>query len=338
MKRTKITHERRHIRLRIEILDELLGSSTKRDYKELLEALSRTLELKGEVPIQERMLKNDISYLENELGAPIHRPTKKDNKVYYTEKFSLKMIPVDDDDISIMKKAVAILKKATNIKLTGEIDEMIARLENKIHTNVEDSFTMIAFEEHTEAKGYEFFDELFSAIQEKSPIKINYQPFGKEVRECLVHPYMLKEYRNRWFLIGRMGDYDSVTNLALDRIKGKIKNSSISFIENDLFDPESYFNNLIGVSFPNDQDGPSEIIIKVSPTAAPYIKTKPLHKGQKIIKEYKDESILIQLNLYKNFELTSYLLSYGQSIEIVKPKELRIEMSEMLKNMLKNYQ
>src|SRR4051812_28027091 len=108
MIRKKITHERRHIRLRIEILDELLGSTLRRNYKDLLSALGDSLQQKGEVPIQERMLKNDISFLINNEGAPIHRPTKKDPFIYYTEKFSLKKVPVDDDDIAYLKQAVAI--------------------------------------------------------------------------------------------------------------------------------------------------------------------------------------------------------------------------------------
>ncbi len=328
-KRDKITHERRNIRLRLEILDELLDSTRKRNYKELLDALSSALRLRGEVPIKERRLKDDIRFLEYEMGAPIHRPTKKDNRIYYTEKFSLKKIPVDSDDIAIMKKAVAILKKATHIKLTGEIDEMIARLENKIHTNVEDSYTMIAFEEHTEAKGYEYFDEIFSAIQEKSPIKITYQPFGKDEREWTVHPYMLKEYRNRWFLIGRVGNNKVTSNLGLDRMKGKIRNSSEPFIENDLFNPEIYFNNLIGVSFPVDQKEPFEIVIKVSSIAVDYIRTKPIHKGQQIIKEHKNGAIEVKLTLFNNYELKSTLLSYGHGIEVLTPKSLKDEMKEL---------
>lgn len=328
MKREKITHERRHIRLRIEILDELLGSPRKRSYSELLEALSATLKLKGEVPIKERMLKNDISYLENELGAPIHRPTKKDPRIFYTEKFSLKKIPVDDDDVAIMKKAVAILKKATNIKLTGEIDEMIARLENKIHTNVPDSNTMIAFEEHTEALGMEYFDELFSAIQMKSTVKLNYKPFGKEERQWLVHPYMLKEYRNRWFLIGRVDNNTVLSNIRLDSICGKIKNSTVPLIENDLFDPETYFNNVIGVTIPRDQE-PMEISVKVGASSADYIRTKPIHKSQIIKKENKDGSIQLELKLFNNYELTSTLMSYGPALEVLKPVSLRKEMKEL---------
>ncbi len=337
MIRDKITHERRHIRLRIEILDELLGSSRRRNYQELLEALGNALETKGEVPIRERMLKNDISFLINDEGAPIHRPTKKDPAVYYFEKFSLKKVPVDDDDIAYLKQAVAILKKATDIKLTSEIDSIISKLENKIHTNVPESNTMIAFEEHTQASGNEYFDKIFSAIQEKCPIKILYQPFGRDCREWIVHPYMLKEYRNRWFLIGRVGENNSITNIGLDRIKGKISNSAESFIENNLFDTQTYFNNLIGVSFPKDQTVPFDIQIKVAPPLVDYIKTKPLHKGQVIEKVYKNGSLLISLRLYNNYELKSYLLSYGPGIEVLKPIVLREEMKILSEECSKLY-
>ena len=167
MTRKKITHERRHIGLRVEILDELLSSTKRRNYNDLLDTLNNKLEENDEIPISERTLKYDIAFLEKKKNAPIHRPTKADPAIYYTEKFSLKKVTVDDDDISLLKKAVAILKKATDIKLTAEIDLIISKLENKIHTNVPDSYTMIAFEEHTQAKGNEYFDEIFS-------IQLNY--------------------------------------------------------------------------------------------------------------------------------------------------------------------
>lgn len=336
MARGKITHERRHIGLRVEILDELLSSNRRRSYSELLDALNNKLEENGDITISERTLKYDIAFLESKKGAPIHRPTKKDNKLYYTEKFSLKNTLVDNDDIAIMRKAVAILKKATDIKLTGEIDLIISKLENKIHTNIPDSNTMIAFEEHTQAKGNEYFDELFSAIQEKSPIKIIYQPFGKEEREWLIHPYMLKEYRNRWFLIGRVGTYTTITNIALDRIKGKIRNSKDSFIENDLFDPNTYFYNLIGVTIPKEQE-PIVISIKVFPEIVNYIRTKPIHKSLKIEKELKDGCIIISLTAYNNYELRSTLMSYGSGIEVLEPVTFRNEIKTLYQQSLNNY-
>lgn len=328
MKRDKITHERRHIGDRLEILDELLNSNKRRNYKTLLEDLNVKLENIGEIPVSERTLKYDIAYLINKKDAPIHRPTKSDPHIYYSKKFSLKTLPVDDDDIALLKKAIAVLKKATDIKLTKEVDAIVARLQNKIYTNIEDSNTMIAFEEHTEAKGKEYFDEIFSAIQEKSPIRFSYKPFNKDEREWLVHPYMLKEYRNRWFLIGRVGDNSVLSNIRLDSIRGKIKNSSESFIENDLFDPETYFNNVIGVTIPKEQE-PLDILVKVDGSSADYIRTKPIHKSQIIKKEYKDGSIQIELRLFNNYELKSTLMSYGPALEVLKPVSLQNEMKEL---------
>lgn len=323
--------------LRLEILDELLGSIKRRNYEDLLDALNEKLVEHGDKEVSLRTLQYDISDLINKKDAPIHRPDKKDDKVYYTEKFTLKDIPLDQDDISVLKNAVNILRKATNIRLTKEVDEIISRLENRIHTNVPESSSMIAFEEHTEAKGKEYFEELFSAIKEKCPVKINYQPFGKEERELVVHPYMLKEYRNRWFLIGRVGNYKNVSNLALDRIKGKIKNCAEPFIDNDLFDPEHYFKNLIGVTLPSDQEAPSSIIIRVAPASAEYVRTKPLHKSQEILKKYKNGGLQIRLNVYINFELISYLLSYGVGIEIQEPVELRERLAGLVHELAQSY-
>ncbi|MFT4154564.1 helix-turn-helix transcriptional regulator [Parafilimonas sp.] len=337
MVREKITHERRHIALRLEIIDELLNSHIKRDYKEFLFVLNKKLREKDEVGISLRTLQYDIAYLENKKCAPVHRPTKKDNKVYYTEKFSLKNIPVDDDDIAVMKKAVAILKKATDTRLSAELEDIITRLENKIHTNVADKKTIIAFEEHTQAKGREYFDELFTAIHEKSTLKISYQPFGKEPREWVIHPYMLKEYRNRWYLIGRETGSNKLLNIGLDRIKGKPRNSSEPFMENDLFNPETYYNNLIGVTFPEDQKEPQNIIIKVKKELVEYIKTKPVHKGQIITKDYKNGGIEISVSLFINYELKSTLLSYGAGIEVMKPLSLRTALKNTFQTCLQLY-
>lgn len=319
---------RDHMGLRLEILDELLGSIKRRNYEDLLDALNEKLVEHGDKEVSLRTLQYDISDLINKKDAPIHRPDKKDDKVYYTEKFTLKDIPLDHDDISILKNAVAILRKATNIRLTKEVDEIISRLENRIHTNVPESSSMISFEEHTEAKGKEYFEELFTAIKEKCTVKLNYQPFGKEEREWLIHPYMLKEYRNRWFLIARIGNNNSLSNIRLDSIKGKIKNSKEPFLENDLFDPETYFNNVIGVTIPREQE-PLDILIKVDASSADYIRTKPIHKSQIIKRENKDGSIQVELKLFNSYELKSTLMSYGPALEVMKPVVLRDEMKEL---------
>jgi predicted DNA-binding transcriptional regulator YafY len=167
-------------------------------------------------------------------------------------------------------------------------------------------------------------------------LRISYQSFKAEnPKSCIFHPYLLKEYRNRWFLIGRRGDSDSITNFALDRIKG-IKNSGKDYLPNDLIDTENYFNHLIGVTKPNEEEIQS-IEIKVSAKQVPYVRTKPIHHSQEIIREYKNGDVVIKLFLICNYELRSVLLSFGDDLEVRKPQKLRQEMKLVFSEALKKY-
>ena len=148
------------------------------------------------------------------------------------------------------------------------------------------------------------------AIKNRTTLKVTYHPYThSEPGERIVHPYLLKEFRNRWFLLGREGNATRTTIYALDRMK-KIRPSNLTYVENDLFEPEQYFQHLIGVSVPEGAC-PEEIEIKVHKSAAPYVLSKPIQSDQKIIKRYKDGSLLVRLNLIINYELKSVLLSYG---------------------------
>lgn len=319
---------------RLEILDELFNRK-KCTQEELLNYINEKLADDGKT-IDKRTLFRDIKYLIEEKDAPVHRPEKGDEFYYYTSKFSIKNIPLDEDDVIVLRKAIVVLKQVQDFQMTDEVEEVIRKLENKIHTQTDGQPTIVQFEKHTTASGKEFFDNLMDAIDAKVPVKLFYQPFGfDEASEKTVHPYLLKEFRNRWFLIGREGEADFVNNYALDRIK-KIKPSDSIFIENNLFDPDHYFDALIGVSVPRGAS-PETVEIKVYKASVPYIVTKPIHHSQAITKENKDGSMIIKLNLIINFELKSILLSYAAGIEVRKPKALRLEMKDLLKETMTRY-
>jgi len=321
--------------IRVEILDELLGSPRRRKMQELMDDLNERLEEGGYSRIGRHTFYNDIAHLENKIGAPIKRATKSDPYIYYSEKFSIKNVPIDEEDVSLLRQAIEILKKATDLNIIKDIDDIVTKLENKVHTNVPNRTAMIAFEEHTKALGQEHLDDLFNAVLNKCAIKIAYQPFGKDIREWIIHPYMLKEYRNRWYIIGKRSKGNIALSIALDRIR-KISNCIEAFEENDLFDPNTYFNDIIGVTFPEDKKL-EKIIIKVSSESADYILTKPIHKSQEVLKRYADGSVKVQLSLYINFELKAHLLSYGPKIEVLEPVILRESIRDLYKQGEKLY-
>ncbi|MBX2907223.1 MAG: WYL domain-containing protein [Taibaiella sp.] len=315
---------------RIEILDECLRRRQRKWFiEDLLQAVNDKLDDRFDKKVSKRSLYDDLKYLQEEKGAPVKK-CWEGQRVYYQYEdatYSVLNLPISEEEIVKLKDAVKMLREVNDFNLLDDVDTIVNKLEHTIATNVPENRSMIQFEKHTYADGAEYIDDIFSAIKEKSVLKIIYQPFGApEPQEWVVHPYLLKEYRNRWFLICRRDGSQKVTNLALDRIK-KIKNSSLAFVENDLFDADTYYTSLIGVTFP-EGELVQDIILKVTGRQVNYVKTKPIHKSQEIVEEPTKETLIIRLKLINNYELQAVLLSYTPDIEVLQPIELRNQLKE----------
>lgn len=322
--------------IRIEILDELLAARkwTKVD---LFERLNEKLE-EFDLQVSDKTFHNDLNYLINQKGAPLHRPKKSDPYYYYTEQFSIMNLPLNEEEVSYLRKAIDILKQVSNFQMIADVESIIQKLENRVNTIVEENAPeIIQFEKQPLLKGAEYIDDLFEAIKHRKAVRIDYQPFTYDSpAEITVFPYLLKEYRNRWFLFGRKMNALKLSTFALDRIV-QIKNSKEDFENTKNFDPGTYFKHLVGVSLPYDAV-PEKIQIKVYKDSAPYIKSKKLHETQQTIKEYVDGSILIEIEVVINYELTALLLSYGPGLEVKKPLSYKEKLIKSLQHALKHYE
>jgi predicted DNA-binding transcriptional regulator YafY len=323
---------------RIEFIDECFRQHGKKwTIEALLECVNQKLEDRFEESVSKRTLQYALTYLIDEKQAPIQKVREGSRVLYYyaDANYSIKNLPLTDEEVLLLKDAIEIIKQIGSISIAQEALSVIGKLEKSIEENPGTDRTIIQFERQTVATGLEHLDDLFSAVKGKTVLKITYQPFGKDAFDQIVHPYLLKEYRNRWFLISRDDKYNSVCNLALDRIK-YVKPLSKKFKENDLFDPSTYYNNLIGVTFPSGEKV-EDIVLKVSPNQAPYVKSKPIHFTQKT-HYLQDGYVLVTLNVIVNYELRSVLLSYGADIEVIRPIELRNHIRNILENARINYE
>ena len=313
---------------RIEIIDECLRNRNRKwTLENLLEAVNTKLTDRYGKTAAKRTIQADIKYLVEEKNAPIDRKREGNTTwfSYIDNTFSIKNLPVKEDEKDLINDAIEILTQVNEFQILKDVKDVIKKLQNTVKATTEKTGSIIQFEKHTTSTGTQHIDNIFAAIKAKTALRIAYQSFKMEEPEhCVFHPYLLKEYRNRWFVIGRKDSTIKITNFALDRIKG-IKTSAAHYIENDLFNPETYFNHLIGVTFPENEI-PQEVEIKVKANQAPYIRTKPIHYSQEIIKEKANGDITIRLWLINNYELRSALLSYGCDLEILKPKSLQQSM------------
>jgi predicted DNA-binding transcriptional regulator YafY len=164
-----------------------------------------------------------------------------------------------------------------------------------------------------------------------------YQSFNaRKPTEFILCPYLLKEFRNRWFLFGSKADDLKLYNLPLDRIKS-VEPVDVPYRENPDFDSEHFFDNVIGVS-KNINNKPRCIRFWANREQSHYIKTKPIHQSQQVVSEnHEDGSCIFQIDVVINFEMYSVFMSYGSGIRIIYPRNAVMYMRDKFKEALDLY-
>lgn len=291
-----------------------------------------------ETNVSRRTVQLDIQMMRSDkLGynAPIVVYEKKYYK-YETPGYSITDIPITENDMNILSETVEMLKQFKDFSLFSELGGIIQRLEDRVYTEKSKSSSIIHLDKNENLRGLNYLDNLYQAILNKICLKIKYQSFkAKAPSEIILHPFILKEFNNRWFVVGRKHEVSSMLTLALDRIYDIEYALDVDYT-NEKFNGDEYYKNTYGVSVLN-ADSIQEIILKLDRYNAPYVLTKPFHHSQKVVEELPEGEVIISLQLHINFELERLILGFGEGIEVLKPRRLRNRIQQKLARALERY-
>ena len=304
---------------------------------DLIEACSDALyEYEGkDVDVSKRTTQLDIQMMRSDkLGynAPIVVYDRKYYK-YEDPDYSIINIPVTDKDVKVMNEAIQVLRQFKDFSLFKEMDGVLQRLEDSVYSSQKDKRAIIHLDKNEQLKGLEYIDVIYAAIQNKKVIDVDYQSFkARQANTMTVHPQLLKEFNNRWFLLAtHKGKY---ITLALDRMS-KIVEVDTTDYEDHKIDGDAYYKDVVGVTVSNSR--PQRIEFWVDKHNAPYVITKPFHASQRIIKHTED-GVIFNILVQVNFELERLILGFGDSIEVTKPIKLRERMQKKLRTALQHYE
>ena len=328
----------KHAQIRYNTLDKCFrNTGRKYSIDDLVEACNIAIcEFTGkEEGIKKRQLYDDIRYMESEQGWAIELEKKKDGrKVFYRYEdpnFSISNKPINETEANQLKEALLTLERFKGLPQFEWIEELGTRLDAEFKLN-KNSDKVISFEENEYLTGKQFISELYNAIIYKKVVTIDYKTFKNEnIIQYQLSPYHLKQFNKRWFLFGKSQNFDTLTNLALDRIVA-IKESDKEYKENTI-NFEEYFEDVIGVTIPEAEI--QTIKIKIEEILVPYIKTKPLHPSQ--VSMFQNNGNYVILKVIPNYELESLLLSYGESIQVLEPASFVEKMRMRIEKMTNNY-
>lgn len=328
--------------IRYKTIDKCLQNSYKQwTLNDLIEACSNALyEYEGRsINVSKRTVQLDLQMMRSDkLGY--NAPIEVYNKKYYRyedEDYSITDIPLNENDMHVLSETVEMLKQFKDFSLFSELGGIIQRLEDKVYTEKTHQAAIIHLDKNDKLKGLEHLDILYQAILKKIVLKINYQSFkARSASKIIFHPYILKEFNNRWFLIGRPGveAKKPIVTLALDRINAIDYDTSIAYKKYN-FNGDKYYKDVIGVTVTNNRA--ERVQFRIDRQNAPYVITKPFHKSQRVIEE-TPEGVVFNIFVQINFELERLLLGFGDTIEVLKPEKLRKRIHYKLSRAVELYE
>ena len=193
----------------------------------------------------------------------------------------------------------------------------------------------IQFETLPTISGNEYLESVLEAIKKRNVLQFEYYNYIKDVKTIRrVHPYLLKEYRNRWYLIGKSELKNKVITFGLDRISN-LQTLENLFTVDSSFNPDYFFQHSIGITVFDEK--PQEIIIKTNNILSKYLTSQPLHHSQQLSEVHNNGDHLFSYFLLVTYELKMTILGYGSDCEVIAPLSLREQIAEEIKKVASKY-
>ena len=276
--------------LRYQILDRCFSNRYRKyTIEDLVDAVNEALYDMYGSEVSMRQIRDDIKYMRDRVSynAPIEAVPFEGKRCYY--RYSDPNYTIFNNELTTEE----VTKLCSTINMLGRyrgganrwLEEVISNLELRfgIKTNREH---VVAFEQNEQLRGLEFLSELIDSAINHQPLNLLYRTYNGKETNIVIHPYHVKQYNNRWFLFGleQTPNGDRIANRALDRIV-KFSKANVPFVPNTSIDFSTRFDDVVGVTIPDDDVQKETVVLKFEPDRFPYVVSKPIHHSQKVLSE-----------------------------------------------------
>lgn len=335
---------------RITILDECFSN---RAGAFTLERLLDAVQDKLGASVSRKTIQNDIKYIKETIEAekssfidftknPVFVPKLYEGKKriykYSDSNLALGNHLLSKTDKEQLDATLAILSRYRDRVDFFWLDELFPRIKKAFNLVHQDYNGLISYQSNRDYSGKSWVGKLYNQLLLKKVLHVTYQSFkDAEPHIRVIHPYHLKQYNNRWFLLAHeeSENYNGITNLALDRIVS-IKESKVDIIPNSISWGD-YFDEMIGVSRTKEQK-PVTLKLQFSKERFPYVQTKPLHGATQKLDKSDPDKRTISISVVPNKELYQNILSFGNDVTVLEPKHVVEEMKKIVGDMNKKYE
>lgn len=285
-------------------------------------------------------IQKDIYAMRYDSGLGFDAPIAYDRSTrayHYTEvDYSITNIPLSLEDLKGLEFATGLLEQYKDIPAIKVFSDAISKISSSVKQSIQKESSSFFIPDRPNAyMGIEHIPFIADAIREKRECILKYQPFNRDMKKHSIHPYFIKEYNGRLYLIAKdihpTKDPKFLT-FSFDRVQDIIVMNT-NFEEEEL-DEKKFFDATIGIS--RSDSGPERVVLSFVPAQAQYIISQPIHHSQEVIKHTK-HSFQIAIEVVVNYELLERIKGYGNQVKVLKPKHMAKEIQETAQKVLDLY-
>ena len=317
---------------RLVVIDRCLSAEKKMTLEEILQKVNEELMAQQKPPVkQNSTIHRDFDFISHQWKIEIVMKPKGKEFTYQYEnpRFSIFKSSLTPSELEKLYQLVDLIKDFTGLPQFDWLVEVSNRLQISALDDSKEKPKVRFMHNPAIASYKKHFSPLYNIIYEKKAIELTYRRFNSsEPKTYVVHPYELKEFLCRWYLVGSVDHHPgSISCFGFERIIS-YKESDVPFRENTR-DLDEYFDSMLGLTL-NDDDEPQEVLLWVKNREYPYLESNPIHESQKIVREMNDGKV-ISLQLCINYELVMRIFSYNIGLKVLAPKNLLQDMMKRVK-------
>ena len=177
--------------------------------------------------------------------------------------------------------------------------------------------------------GHLHLTAVMEAMTEGQKLRISYMKYTSSQAESLtLHPYAVKEFAKRWYLVAHCEERNALRVYGLDRIMG-LEVIDGKFKMPSGFDVDELFATSFGTYIP---EGKAELItFRTTAKEARFLRDLPLHASQEELKGSDKEHVTFSIFVYPNESLIMEFCKHGSRLEVLSPESVRQEVAEQLR-------
>lgn len=326
--------------IRYRVIDQMLNNK-KKAYPSLEDLASKCSSVL-DADISTSTIEKDIRAMREQppkgYGAPIIYSKLERGYTYGEIGFSIAELNLNEEEWSALQFASQLLFHYKEVPIFTNFKNAIERINTRFSLGIDgddkllDEF--VQFEKSVDTKGMNLIEVIYNSIKNKQAIQFQYRNiYKKKYNNSNLVPYLIKENRNRWYVVGWSEEKEKYTTYALDRMSDLTVEINLLTRKSD-FNASTFFQYSTGIMQNNAK--PEEVMLTITKPISDLVLLEPLHASQKLILE-KTESIQINLKVLVNEEFIFKILGMGNFCVVDEPESLRKKIKSAIEQMKANY-